>query len=175
MNKSTIISTALTFLGGAGVIATAVLAAKGAPKAAKLLDEARKKKGDDLTVVETVKAVAPAYAPAVVTGAATVACIFGAGMLNKRGQASIAGAYALLDQSYKQYKDRAREFFGDADCDKLEASLDVEEYEDGKEPEYEYLFMDMTTLEYFNSPLEKVTMEDGLECYIINTPYGLSR
>ena len=175
MNRSTVISTVLTCLGGAGVIATAVLAAKGASKAAELLDKARDEKGDELTVVETIKTAAPAYVPAAVTGAATVACIFSAGILNKSSQASIAGAYALLDRSYKQYRTRAREFFGDIDCDKLEESLDVEEYEDGKDPEHEYLFCDMTTLQYFNSSLEKVTMDDGLECYVINTPYDISR
>ena len=41
--------TILTFVGAAGVVVTVVMSAKATPKAMKLLEEAEKKKGKNLT------------------------------------------------------------------------------------------------------------------------------
>ena len=82
-------STILTFIGAGGVIATSVIAVKATPGALKLLERAKEEKGEDLTTLEKVKVAGPAYIPAVVTGASTIACIFGANVLNKRNQASL--------------------------------------------------------------------------------------
>ena len=96
--------TILTCAGGIGVVATSVMAVKATPKALQLLEEAKAEKGDDLTKLEVVVVAGPAYIPAMVTGAATIACIFGANVLNQCQQASLASAYALIDNSYKEYK-----------------------------------------------------------------------
>lgn len=115
-------STILTCLGGVGVVTTAVLAAKATPKAAELIKEAKEKKGEDLSKWEKVKVAGPKYVPTIVVGSATVACIFGANILNKRYQANLASAYALVDQSYKQYRNKVKEIYGeDAHQDILDA------------------------------------------------------
>ena len=106
-------STILTCLGGVGLIATSVMTAKATPKAMLLLEEAKEEKGEELTKFEIVKAAAPSYIPAVLTGAATMACIFGANALNKRHQASLVSAYALIDNSYKEYKKKVGELYGE--------------------------------------------------------------
>lgn len=93
--------TILTVVAALGVISTAVLTAKAVPKAAKRKAKAEEEKGEELTKLETAVAVAPAYIPTVLAGASTIVCLFGANVLNKRSQASIASAYALLDTSYK--------------------------------------------------------------------------
>lgn len=83
---------------------TAVMAVKATPKALRLIEEAEKEKGKKLTKTETVKVAWTPYIPTVLVGASTIACIFGANVLNKRRQAALMSAYALLDSSYKEYK-----------------------------------------------------------------------
>ena len=170
-------STILTIVGAAGVIATAVLAAKETPKAKRILKEAEQEKGEELTKLEIVKTVAPAYIPAMVTGAATIACIFGANSLSKNQQASIASAYALLDSSYKEYRKKVSDIFGVDVDEHLQEEIEREEYDEAEPStdDNKKLFLDFNTLEYFEARFEdvvqKVTMDDGLECYIISTPW----
>lgn len=109
-------STILTGLGAVGVVGTAVATAKATTKASRLLDEIANEKGEDLTVYEKVRIAAPIYIPAILLGVSTISCIFGANALNKRYQASLVSAYTVLDQSYKEYKTKVGELFGeDAD------------------------------------------------------------
>lgn len=175
MNKSTV-STILTCLGAIGVVATSIVAVKSAPKAKKLIEEAEHEKEVSLTKFEKVKAAAPAYIPAIVVGASTIACIFGANVLNKQSQASLASAYALLNSSYQEYKNKVVELYGEEADDRVKDEIVKDHYEESEYdiPEGEQLFFDFNTLQYFTSTmdkvLQKVTMEDGLECYIISTP-----
>lgn len=177
MNKSTI-STILTCIGAAGVVVTSVLTAKAYAKASlaieNAMDEKYDSKGDfELTKIEKIKAVTPVYIPPIITGTATIACIFGANVLNKQAQASLASAYALLDASYRQYTDKVKEIYGD------EADIQIkEEVAKGVEiPEGEQLFYDLNSMQYFTASLDdvlqKTTMDDGLECYIISTPFDV--
>lgn len=114
-------STILTCIGGAGVVATSIMAVKATPKAMALLDNAREEKGDDLTKLESIMVAGPAYIPAMLVGASTIACIFGANSLNQRQQAALMSAYALLDSSYKEYKSKIVDLYGE------EADLRVRE------------------------------------------------
>ena len=123
-------TTALTILGGIGMIGTAILAAKATPEAIKLIDKAREKKGEELTIVEKTVAVAPSYIPTVISGIATLCCIFGANTLNKRNQASLVSAYALLDRSYREYKGKLIELHGKEAHDEIMDSIALEHAED---------------------------------------------
>lgn len=105
-------STILTYAGGIGVIATSIMAAKAAPKALNILKEAEEEKGEKLTKFETVLTGAPIYIPTALMGIATIACIFGANILNKRTQAALISGYALLDSSYKDYRNKVAEMYG---------------------------------------------------------------
>lgn len=105
--------TILTCMSAAGVVVTAVLAAKATPKALKLLEKAEDEKGEELTKLETLLVATPAYISAVVVGTSTIACIFGANNLNKRQQAFIASAYALVNNSYKEYRNKLIELHGE--------------------------------------------------------------
>ena len=87
--------TILTFVGAAGVVVTVVMSAKATPKAMKLLEEAEKKKGEELDKLETIRAAAPAYIPVAAIGISSLICLFGANVLNQRNQASLTAAYAL--------------------------------------------------------------------------------
>lgn len=123
-------ATILTCVGAAGVVATTVTAVKATPKAVLLLEMAREEKGEELTKLEKVKIAGPAYIPSVVLGASTIACIFGANVLNKQGQASLMSAYALADSSYKDYKAKVNELYGEEADQQVRAEIAKDKYED---------------------------------------------
>lgn len=123
-------STILTLIGGAGVVGTAVLAVTATPKAMSRMEEAKIEKGEELTTWETVKVAAPAYIPAVAVGASTLMCIFGANLLGKRSQAALASAYALVNESYNQYKGKLKELYGEEAHNNIVDAIAVEKAED---------------------------------------------
>lgn len=122
-------STILTVLGCAGVVATAVLSAKAAPKAKRLLANAELEKGEELTVLEKTETVALTYLPVILTGSATIFCICGAQILNQHQQASMASAYALLDQSCKDYRRKLKELYGEEADQRIIEAIAVEKAE----------------------------------------------
>lgn len=123
-------STILTIVGGIGVVGTAVLAASATPKAVAMIEEAKEEKGEKLTTWETVKAAGPSYIPAVAVGAGTIMCIFGANILNRRSQAALASAYALVDNAYKEYRNKLKELYGEEAHNNIVDSLMVEKAEE---------------------------------------------
>ena len=126
--------TVLTCIGAVGVVATAVLAVKAPPKALELVkaDSRKNHDGDPhaATKMEAVKSCWKCYIPATFTGATTIACIFGANILNKRQQASLASAYALVSRSYNDYKRKLKELYGEEAHKKIMESLAVEKAKD---------------------------------------------
>ena len=123
-------ATILTCVGAAGVIATTVTAVKATPKAMILLEKAKEEKGEQLTKLETVKIAGPAYVPTAVLGISTLACIFGANVLNKRGQAALMSAYALVDSGYKDYRKKVDELFGEEAGSQVRAGIAKDKYEE---------------------------------------------
>lgn len=159
----------LTVMGAAGVVGTAVLSVKATPKALLLIEEAKKEKGDELTVVETVKVAWKPYVPAAITGFSTMACIFGANYLNTKNQASLMSAYMLLDNSYKEYRNKVNELYGEeADMniqhEVVKSKIDDEiEVEDGK-----LLFFDHHSMYAFESTMEHVLEAETAFLEILN-------
>lgn len=162
-------STILTVFGAVGVVGTAVMAVKATPKAMELIEQAEEEKGEELSKWEKVQIAGPTYIPSILIGTGTLACIFGANLMNKRTQAAITSAYALLDQTHKEYKNKVKELYGE-DGDKLiraavtkdhyeEDDINEDEYEDGKT-----LFYDEFSKRYY-----RVTNETQLRAeYEIN-------
>ena len=146
-------STILTCAGGADVVATAVLAVKATPKAMMLLEHAKEEKGEDLTKFEVIRAAAPAYIPTVLIGVSTIACIFGANTLNKYQQGSLMSAYALLDSSYKEYKSKVVDLYGDEADLRVREEIAEDKYAgDGITPDNDkVLFYDEFSGRYFQS------------------------
>lgn len=177
-------STILSCIGAVGVVFTAALTAKAAVKASKILEEAEEDKGAKLTVTETVKVVGLRYIPAVVVGVSTIACIFGANILNKRQQASLASAYALINSSYKEYKSKLKELYGEEAHNNIVDAIAAEkcgevyistenlesvcsqEIESDTEPR---LFYDEYSGRYFETTIEKVLLAE----YHLNRKYAL--
>lgn len=145
--------TILTFLGAAGVVATSIAAVKATPKAMTLLEKTKEEKGEELTKLEMVKVAGPAYIPAIAIGASTIACIFGANALNKKTQASIMSAYALLDTSYKQYKSKVKELYGENSDRNVKKEIAKDKFKDNDIHinNEKILFFDFYSLRYFES------------------------
>lgn len=95
---------ALSCVASAGVVVTAIAAAKATPRAVALVyaDSRKKHDGDPYayTKKEAFIAAWKCYIPAVAFGASTIACIMGANALNRRQQAALTSAYALVQSSY---------------------------------------------------------------------------
>lgn len=168
-------STILTCAGGAGVITTSVMAVKATPKALALLENAKEEKGEDLTKLETIKIAGPAYIPSVIIGASTIACIFGANALNKRQQAALMSVYALLDSSYKNYKNKVLELYGEDANQRVKEEIakdkydeDPQEVEDGKQ-----LFYDDYSQRYFESTTEDVLRAENELNRMLAMEYGV--
>lgn len=151
-------STILTYIGAAGVVTTAVMSAKETPKALSLLEDAKEEKGEKLTKWEKFKIAGPVYVPAAITGIATMACIFGSNIISKHQQATLISAYALLDNSYREYKKKTDELYGEEAGKHIRSEIVKDKYtgdgtllDDNKE-----IFFDFYSGRYFESTKETV-------------------
>lgn len=152
-------TTILTGVGAAGVVATAVSAAKATPKAMRLLEQAKEEKGEELTKTEKFKVAAPAYIPTAIIGASTIACIVGSHILDKRKQAALISAYTLLDSSYKEYQEKVKETFGEEAEEKIKHEIAKEKYDENplnKEFEETNIFFYEHRNDFFELELEDV-------------------
>lgn len=160
--------TILTVVASVGVIVTTITAVRATPKAIKLLKEAELEKGENLTKLETVRVAGPAYIPSALLGVSTIVCIFGANALNKKKQASLMSAYAMLNESYKQYRKSAKTVYGEDADDKIHAEMAkdamVSSYDWGyqvynmdMDSESErLLFYDLSSKKYFKTTMAAV-------------------
>lgn len=123
-NSTTILSSAAI----AGVMGTVVLAVKATPRALEEIAQARDDKeylaageeerairrdGDPLTIRETIKVTWKLYIPAGITGIATIALIIGTNAIGIRQKAAYAGAYALADAAFREYKENVLKVVGE--------------------------------------------------------------
>lgn len=91
-----------------GVVATAVLAYKTAPKVEKVLKDTQ---NEDALV--KVKKLAPVVAPVATAGCLTIGCILGSSVLSYKSQAAIASAYVFLDRNKGKFESKFKELFPD--------------------------------------------------------------
>lgn len=161
--------TILTALGIVGVIGTAVTAVRATPKALRLIKAKKDElETDMLTPMELVRTTWKCYIPSALIGVGTVACIVGIGVMDKRNQAALTSTYAILNESYKQYRQAAKNVYGgDADNkihaemakDAKVASCDwgYQVYNMDMDPKSEQLlFYDLASRKYFNTTMAAV-------------------
>ena len=151
-------STLLTVISSVGVITTTVLAISATPKALKMIEEAKQEKDSDLSKTEIIKTAWKPYIPVVISGVSTIICIFGNNYLNKRTQASLASAYALLNNSYQEYMNKTKELYGNEADLAIRKEITSEKINrDGLELYGEKkLFFDYQTMRYFESTFDIV-------------------
>lgn len=159
--------TILSGLGAAGVIVTSVLAVRATPKALRKIraDSKTNHDGDPeaYSKLEAVKSAWVCYIPAAISGTATIFCIFGANVLSKRQQAALTSAYALLNDSYNNYKDKLKELYGEEAHQKIVDAIAAEKAD-------ERLFYDAYSNRYFESSINRVIQAE----YHLNRDFVIS-
>ena len=180
------VSIILTAISGVSFVATCILVAKETPTAMERLQKVREEKGEALTKVELVKAVAPAYAPAAALGVASLSCMVGSTVLDKKTQASLSSAIAVGTEYAKKYKGKVTELFGMETEKEIEKSIDIQYPEDSTFP-YEswctmcfnesennpgtpMLFYEVQSGTFFEKTLEQVLLAE----YHLNRNYILN-
>lgn len=159
----------LTTLGILGVVGTAATAVKATPKALKLIKIRKEElKTDKLEPIELVRVSWKCYIPSALIGAGTVACIVGIGAIDRRNQAALTSAYAMLNESYKQYRQAAKKVYGNDADNKIHAEMAKDAMVHTSDWGYQVynmdmdsdseklLFYDLTTKRYFTTTMAAV-------------------
>lgn len=167
-------STILSYLGGVGVITTAVMAAKATPKALYLLEVQEEYKeetyGESLTRFEKFITIIPAYLPTILMGSATMACILGADRISKEREAMLISAYSYLNVSYKEYKDKVKEIFGEDKEKEVRAAIARDHYIHSENIDDNITIYDEYGKRYFQTTMKK--FKDAI--YDINKMYNFT-
>ena len=152
-------STILSCLGALGVVGTTVSAVKATPKAITVLQEQEEIKmerdNQSLTAFEKALVLAPVYFPTILFGTATITCIFGANALNKKKQAALTSAYAYLNSSFNEYKDKVKAIYGEDGEKRVREEIAKDKYIQQSIPESneDMLFFDEYSGRYFELTL----------------------
>lgn len=168
----------LTCLSVAGMIGTTVMAVRATPKALQLVKIKKDElQTEELEPVELIRTTWRCYIPTGIIGLSTIACIVGIGVVSKRNQAALASAYAMLNETYKQYRNAAKAVYGE-DADKKihtemakdanisDGAWGMQTYNMDMDPENErLLFYDLISKRYFNTTMAAV----------INAQYHINR
>lgn len=139
----------LVIAGVVGVVASAVMACKATTKANDILDETKEniekihecskmaenkelteeyteedaKKDLAIVYVQTGLKFAKLYAPAVILGVLSITSILASNNILRKRNVALAAAYATVDKSFKEYRGRVVERFGEAVDKELKYNL----------------------------------------------------
>ena len=109
-----------------GVVTTAVIAVKRKEVYEELVHEARQEHTEDFCPLQPSDKVKPffkAYYPAIISGGLTISCIAGSYILSSRQQASLIGAYSVLEGYFNRYRESAKRVFGPDADDEIMADM----------------------------------------------------
>lgn len=182
--------TILNILGVVGVVTTTILAVKATPKALERIEDAKesenRENSEKLTRMETIAACWQCYIPATATGIATIGCILGANLLNRRQQAALTSAYALLNRTYQDYTKSVKNVFGEEGHKRVLEDMAIERVPEDHTictsglfqsttldfcvPEEEHLFYDIYSDRQFASTIGKVLQAE----YHLNRMFTLN-
>lgn len=159
--------TILSIAGSLGIVATSVATADATIKA---LGFSKKEASDvDFDRREFIKESWKYYIPASLIGVSSIACVACSQIINKQQQASLVGAYIFLNRSYKEYKTRVKELYGDDADLKIKETIANSIFEqksyDSKNLDDKELFYE----EYFGEFFESTERE------VLEAEYHLNR
>ena len=126
----------LAAVGTVGVVASAVMACKATTKISEILDDANDqlntireaantpeladqysaedaKKDTTIVYVQTGVKFMKLYGPAVTVGVASLGCLLGSNRILRKRNIALAAAYTAVDKSFKAYRGRVVERFGE--------------------------------------------------------------
>ena len=113
----------LTAIGIGGMWAMGVMLAKSAPETKEKVEEAEKKKGENLTVVEKAKVVVPEVWPALAMGGLSTWCLISSTRTCLRRNAVLASAYYISRNALREYKTKVVEHIGERKEQKIRDEL----------------------------------------------------
>jgi hypothetical protein len=179
----------LTATAAAGVVGTAVLAAKGAFVAQPLLYQARyeiwltsantKEEDVVLDARTTLRAAWRAFLPAALAGAGTIAAVIGAHAIQSRRSAAFVAALSISERAFAEYREQTLEQLGPKEERKIRDA--VAQDRASKTPGAseviiatdKTLFLDSATQRYFTSDMESVRQaEIAINHQIIHSMYA---
>ena len=153
--------------GMENAIPGAEISTAATPKAIEVLNQ----QDEELTTFEKMIVLTPVYFPTILMGTATIGCILGANVINKKNQAMLVSAYSYLDSSFKEYKDKVKDIFGEEGETRVREEIAKDKYIDQNIPESKdtKLFFDEFSGRYFESTL--YDLQNAV--YNINRLYAL--
>ena len=106
---------------GAGSV---IFAVKGTVDSVKIVEAKKAEEPEkEFTKTDVVKCVWKEYIPTACLGAASVACIVGSVHISAQRLAFMAAAYASSENSFKRYKEKAKEFLGERKEEELRGAI----------------------------------------------------
>lgn len=143
----------LAVAGTVGVIASGVMACKATLKVNDILEESKEtvdiihdtaadpnmaekytaedsKKDLAIVYVQTGVKLIKLYGPSVVLGAASLGCLLGSNNILRKRNLALAAAYTTIDKSFKEYRGRVVERFGESLDRELKYNIKAQEIEE---------------------------------------------
>ena len=142
----------LAGVGVVGTVASAVMACKATLKLNDILDDCKETRDKikaveadpkyqneytpedakkDLTVnyTQTAVKIAKLYAPAVILGSASLGCLLASNDILRKRNAALSAAYMTVDKSFKEYRSRVAERFGEEVEKEIRYNIKAQEIE----------------------------------------------
>lgn len=142
----------LAGVGVVGTVASAVIACKATLKLNDILDDCKETRDKikaveadpkyqneytpedakkDLTVnyTQTAVKIAKLYAPAVILGSASLGCLLASNDILRKRNAALSAAYMTVDKSFKEYRSRVAERFGEEVEKEIRYNIKAQEIE----------------------------------------------
>ena len=144
----------LVVAGIAGTVVSAVLACKATTKVAEILDETKGtldtihegmetgaingqeyttedgKKDTVVVYAQTGMKLAKLYAPAIILGTLSITSILASNNILRKRNVALGAAYAAIDKSFKEYRGRAIERFGEQVDTELKYGIKAKKFEE---------------------------------------------
>ena len=161
----------LAGVGVVGVVGSLVLACKATTKLSDVLEESKEqldkikevaadpayeekysqddaKKDTTITYVQTAMKITKLYAPSVILCASSLGCLLASNNILKKRNAALSAAYMTVDKSFKEYRKRVADRFGEEVEKEIRYNIKAEEItkvdEDGNEVTETVKIMDGT-------------------------------
>lgn len=144
----------LVVAGSAGTVVSAVLACKATTKVAEILDETKGtldtihegmetgaingqeyttedgKKDTVVVYAQTGMKLAKLYAPAIILGTLSITSILASNNILRKRNVALGAAYAAIDKSFKEYRGRVIERFGEQVDTELKYGIKAKKFEE---------------------------------------------
>ncbi len=154
--------TILTGLSVAGLIGTAVMAAKATPRAIELIEREEALSVDPLSKKDILRVTWKCYVPTALMGLASCACIIGANSVHTRRHAALAGVYSLSERALKEYQKKVEEKIGTPKAKEIKQEIAADRVKENPVDEREVfitgrgdtLCYDSISGRYFKSDIE---------------------